>query len=394
MDCIISFSIPTCFTDSDINVDSDIIMRASHFGNPLITSSPGKNSHYHVAPPSPAGSTFSKNEHVKISNRLPSEQLFLVQHQYQPLRHNTSFFDGDNIPTTTSSSANSSSTIPHPLHVDHATGNSMLLGSTICTGSSIGLPSKYPGSSGHDREHSLESIVLEELQDFDEFFRQDAAISDPYSDSRNKDNKNRSSDDEYGDDNVAKEFPPSRIQTEYKKYDDDDDLYMFSQSSIGGGDSRSRESYLHRSRNRDINNSDDEYDDNNATHEFLSRIQNEHQNYDDGDDLYTLSRSQTGLRDSQSSQESFCHSRTVSELPSIGLSTSPYPSGEILEKARTGNAAFTAAAADTTDNRSTNHHHHKSSSSGAFASLAKSHRRSRNFAMGSSEFYDSLLKQL
>lgn len=294
------------------------------------------------------------------------------------------------------------SSIPHaPLHVA-ATENNMLLGSTI------GLPSKYPGNPGHDRDHSLESTVLEELQDFEESFGRTSISSDPYSsDSKNKNNRSnscRSSNDEYGDENATKEGPPSRIQNKYQNYDDydddDDDLYTLSRSSIGLGlgDSQCREFFHYRSRNHiaEKNVSDDEYacDGNNATtHQFLSRIQNEHQNYDGDDDLYTLSRSRsrTRLGDSRS-RESFLHSGTASELPSnirtsLSTSSSPhYESPKISENTkRKGNA--------TSSNRSTNPNHHKSSPSRISSSASKGHRRSRNLAMASSIF-DTVLDQM
>mmetsp|Transcript_9341 Transcript_9341/g.19856 ORF Transcript_9341/g.19856 Transcript_9341/m.19856 type:complete len:392 (-) Transcript_9341:257-1432(-) len=381
----------TPISNSDINTTSNI-MRASHFGNPLITSAAGSNIHHHMAPHSPAGSTVSKNEN---DNTLKHEQLMMVQGQCQPLRRRTtsrgsssslnmSYSEED--PPSMFSPAFCSS-IPHPpLHVA-ATENSMLLGSTI------GLPSKYPGNSGHDRNQSLESTVLEELQDFEEYFGRSSISSEPYSDSKNKNNRNcrHSRNDVCGDENATKEHPLSTIQNKYQNYDADDDLYTLSRSAIGLGlgDAQSRESFHHRSRNHITENnvSDDEYgcDGNNATtHQFLSRIQNEHQSYDGDDDLVTLFRSQTGHGDSRS-RESFLHSRSVSKMPSTSSRTSlttpslsRNPPPEISEN--------TKRKGNTTSNRSTNHHHHSSSPSQISSSTPKGHRRSRNLAMPSSIF--------
>jgi len=119
--------------------------------------------------------------------------------------------------------------MPQHASAQHETG--VLVGSTITTASStIGLPSHYPGSAGHNRVGSLgSSILLEELQDFDDIFGQ-AHSSDNslmYTDNENDgSNKNNTRDSlpprgksvyDYVDDHVDDD-------------DDDDDLHALSRS--------------------------------------------------------------------------------------------------------------------------------------------------------------------
>merc|ERR1712241_1543089 len=91
----------------------------------------------------------------------------------------------------------------------------VLVGSTITTAAStIGLPSHYPGSVGHNRVGSLGSSILEEeLQDFDDIFgriRSDNSLS--YTDNENDDLIDR------------REALPPRSKRIYNDDDDDDDL--------------------------------------------------------------------------------------------------------------------------------------------------------------------------
>jgi len=139
---------------------------SNHFGNPLMIGIVG----YRYNPSTSPGSTFSINDDIKQTKQ---QSLALDEYLQQP-RLTT--------PTTirtTKSSSPTSNCSSIPLYVP--TGN--MSGShhqqhSPCSPyrhrprlekrtSSIGLPSQYPG---HDRSGSLESCVLEELQDFDEFF--------------------------------------------------------------------------------------------------------------------------------------------------------------------------------------------------------------------------------
>eukprot|EP00536_Pseudo-nitzschia_multiseries_P014564 jgi/Psemu1/311132/fgenesh1_kg.726_\ len=419
-------------------------MTMKHFGKQLTTTSTAdSNICYHTAPPSPARSTFSTKEHAKTFNQeASSEQLLPFQnqdynHNHYPVRHrisvspNNRFSEGD--PPSTSSPTSGFSSMrqqhhhhqqqqhqqQHPLHVvnHRPTENEMLVGSTIFTVSSIGLPSKYPGSSGHDREHSLESIVMEELQDFDEIFGQGASASArsdkcPTSPNRNRTRSRNSHaiNHDCGDDHATTESPPPRIQNEDVNYDDgdddddDDDLYALSRSPMQARDSQSRKSFLYTSRNSGSASSD-EYDDDDSTREFLARIQNTYQNCDDDDDdddLCILSRSQalhvprTSTRPVPVESFHHNHSRNPSELSctstSLSLSASTlYPPEEILVENPTRTESVTTSSDDETKE---GHHHRRSSSSGVPPSSFKGHRRSRNRALGSSEFFDSILKQL
>lgn len=206
----------------------------NHFGNPLITATTGSGcSHYNnKAPASPAGSTFSKNDNVKTSRSF--ENLLLVQYQQQQLQPRTNFsmnpqqqhhqqqqqehlqqqqrilvsqitsfaereLQSNNRP---SSSGDCSSI---PLYVPtgsngNSNSNSMLGSSNkrITTTASIGLPSQYPGSSAHNRSMSLESSVLEELQDFDDFFGTTSSSSDSLNDNiiQNNDGGDGDGDDD------------------------------------------------------------------------------------------------------------------------------------------------------------------------------------------------------
>ncbi|VEU42311.1 unnamed protein product [Pseudo-nitzschia multistriata] len=361
------------------------------------------SNNYNATPLSPGGSTISKNDDAKgvaTKRELPTNSVGMHPFASPFSSHrvdrtcksytsaNTSLLDGygeHDLSTTLSSS------IPLPLHVPTmvANGCSTVLGSTISTSSnssSIGLPTKYPGSASHDRDNSLESIVMEELQDFDDIFGKSCTISGEASSSV-KCSKNRC-----GDNAITNNVSPSRIQTGHQNYDDDDDLYTLSQSPRAVYDSPCQEeSLLHRSRNHGDGNacsniaSDDEYDHKNATTcEFLSRIQIEHQKNEEADDLELPSH------------QSFPTSRAATDRrPSSGSigyefsASSPYPSVESLVKSKSTNHS----------NSSPNHRHQRSSSSSGLLSASstsstKSHRRSSNFAMGSSQFLDSVLKDL
>lgn len=219
--------------------------RANHFGNPLITATLGSNSSvalHNKAPTSP-GSTFSKNDLLNSKTTTSQQQqsiehVFVEQHQYQHLhqpqvvskgtiscsfsvfqRHttmspNTSFTEREP-PSTSSCQCDSS--FAQPQHAPCET-SIQLLGSTITTPSMIGLPSHYPGTAGHVRMNSLESsVLLEELQDFDDIFGQGQLAS-----------SNNSLNHENDEHNVnGRESSRSKIQNEY---DDDDDLNALSRS--------------------------------------------------------------------------------------------------------------------------------------------------------------------
>ena len=184
--------------------------RANHFGNPLITAKVGgKNTN--KAPASPVGSTFSKNDLInsKSINRQSIEHLYLSVGSQGNMLSTPSLAFRHAAPPNTSSSEQE----------NFSQNESPLLGLSITTASStIGLPSHYPGSAGHHRINSLESsVLLEELQDFDDIFEQGQASS-----SHNSSTSDNNDEDE-------RELFVSRKQSE--DYDDDeDDLQSFSRS--------------------------------------------------------------------------------------------------------------------------------------------------------------------
>jgi hypothetical protein len=140
---------------------------SNHFGNPLMIGIVG----YRYNPSTSPGSTFSKNDDIKQTKQ---QSLALDEYLQQPRLTTPT-----TIRTTTKSSSPTSDCSSIPLYVP--TGS--MSGShhqqhNPCSPyhhrprlekrtSLIGLPSQYPV---HDRSGSLESCVLEELQDFDEIF--------------------------------------------------------------------------------------------------------------------------------------------------------------------------------------------------------------------------------
>lgn len=205
--------------------------RSNHLGNPLITSTSSVGSKKSIdlqlqlqfkAPNSPDRSTFSKNDLQKpnlpqlphtrgtIAIRTNSSPI-LNDNQRYTLSPNPSFTERE--PLSTSSQGDC---LYMPQHTQQEeTG--VLVGSTITTASStIGLPSHYPGSVGHNRVGSLgSSILMEELQDFDDIFGQTLSHSSDHS-LNYTDNEN----DVSNKDNRRGSLPP-RNQASY--YDDDDD---------------------------------------------------------------------------------------------------------------------------------------------------------------------------
>jgi hypothetical protein len=282
--------------------------KVNHFGNPLITSKVGNNNNrsitLHKTPESPA-STFSKNDILKCKtpNKHSTEPAQLPRGTKTPSslqqRHTvspTSTFT-ERMTLSTSSHGDSSS-----LQQDAPEETIMLVGSTITTGSSIGLPSHYPGSGLHDRMNSLgSSVLLEELQDFDDIFGQGQNFS-----SSNHKESSHNVDNE-------RECNPSRIQSDYYE-DDDDDLRVLSHSLP-----------------------------------FRLNIQ---------------------------------HKRTVSELSTSSLNIPPTPG--MSEQYRSN------ASALSTGSSISNH----GSTSTKTVSTTRSHRRSRNLAMGSKEFQSAVLGEL
>ena len=197
--------------------------RTNHFGNPLVTSSSSvgsnKNIDRHCKAPSSPGSTFSKNDHQKpkiapaVAEAVSSNLMPQLSHsrgnsnQRYTLSPNTSFTERE--PPSTSSQGDCSSV---PQCATHESG--VLVGSTITTAAStIGLPSHYPGSVGHNRIGSLGSSILEEeLQDFDDIFGR----------MRSTDNSLSYTDNE--NDSIDRiESRPPRSKRIYND-DDDDDL--------------------------------------------------------------------------------------------------------------------------------------------------------------------------
>eukprot|EP00531_Pseudo-nitzschia_arenysensis_P008263 CAMPEP_0116141776 /NCGR_PEP_ID=MMETSP0329-20121206/14557_1 /TAXON_ID=697910 /ORGANISM="Pseudo-nitzschia arenysensis, Strain B593" /LENGTH=240 /DNA_ID=CAMNT_0003636971 /DNA_START=234 /DNA_END=953 /DNA_ORIENTATION=- len=193
--------------------------RANHFGNPIITATVGsKNSAgLHKAPPSPVGSTFSKNDLNKTISKQSLEHLCLSfgsrgsmpsssSYQHQALSPNLSFSERETL------SQNETS------FLQHSPNESIkLVGSTITTDPTIGLPSHYPGSAGHQRVGSLESsVLLEELQDFDDIFEQGQTSTHHYKPTHDSDN----------DENERESALPTRRQDDY----DEDELQSFSRS--------------------------------------------------------------------------------------------------------------------------------------------------------------------
>lgn len=202
--------------------------RANHFGNPLVTSAStvgsNKSIDRHSKAPCSPGSTFAKNDvlNSKIIATAPAASSNLMpqlshsprgnNNQRYTLSPNPSFTERE--PPSTSSQGEGSS-VPH--YAPHET--SVLVGSTITTNpSTIGLPSHYPGSVGHNRIGSLGSSILEEeLQDFDDIFGRVYPADNSLS---YTDNENDSS-------NKRESLPP-RSRRIYKD-DDDDDLNALSQ---------------------------------------------------------------------------------------------------------------------------------------------------------------------
>ncbi len=147
--------------------------RTNHFGNPLVTASVGNRSIIHKMPPSPVGSTVSKNDlfnSKNIHNRHSIEHLYLSfgpQHsnrQSQQDRRNVTYQHRQAV------SPNSS--------FEKETSSYMSESTVTTAGSTIGLPSHYPGSANHHPTNSLDSsILMEELQDFDDIFEQGQASS-------------------------------------------------------------------------------------------------------------------------------------------------------------------------------------------------------------------------
>jgi len=281
--------------------------KVNHFGNPLITSTVGNNRSVtlHKAPASPA-SSFSKNDLLKSKtpNKQPPEPPQLhrrtktpsVSQQWHTMSPTSTFTERM---TLSMSSHGDSSSLPQ----DAPEETIMLVGSTITTGSSIGLPSHYPGSGLHDRMNSLGSsvILLEELQDFDDIFGQ----GQNFSSSSHKESSHNIDNE--------RECNPSRIQSDYYE-DDDDDLRVLSDSLP-----------------------------------FRLNIQ---------------------------------HKRTVSELSTFSLNIPPTPG--------MGEQYRSNASALSTGSSISNH----GSTSTKTVSTTRSHRRSRNLAMGSKEFQSAVLGEL
>jgi len=197
----------------------------NHFGNPLITATTGSGYRQfnNKAPTSP--STFSKNDNVKTSQQ-PFEHLFLEQNQQQQLQlqlqprtifsmnpqrreqrqhlhqhqhqHQQilvspimSFAEREpqsyNRPSSSGDCSSIPLYVPTGYHNSNSNSNSNgMLGSInkrTTAPASIGLPSQYPGSSTLDPSNSLAITVLEELQDFDDYFATLSYSSDSCNDS-------------------------------------------------------------------------------------------------------------------------------------------------------------------------------------------------------------------
>ena len=197
--------------------------RANHFGNHLIRTTVEINN---IRAPASPMSTFSKNDLIKakatntqsielLFPQLPRETMpssFVSRHY--TVSSNASYTDRE--PLSTSSQGESSFV---PQQASNET--SMLLGSTITTAPMIGLPSHYPGSV-HDWNNRLEnnSVLLEELQDFDDIFGQAQSYSSNNSLNHEGIGTNRGSGRESSFN--------QRAQSNYD--DDDDDLHALSQS--------------------------------------------------------------------------------------------------------------------------------------------------------------------
>lgn len=184
--------------------------RANHFGNPLVTASVGNRSINYKAPPSPVGSTVSTNDLFnsnKMHNRHSIEHLYL---SFGPQEHQQHHYDRKHVTCQRQGVSPNSS-------FEKERDDSCLSQSTVTTaGSTIGLPSHYPGSTNHHRTSSLDSSVLmEELQDFDDIFEQGQALSCHHSLAHSGDEDQR-------------ESLTARIHS--LDYDDDDDLQALSRS--------------------------------------------------------------------------------------------------------------------------------------------------------------------
>jgi len=195
--------------------------RANHFGNPFVTSSSpvgsNKITDRNCKAPNSPGSTFSKNDlhkpQVSASSAASSNLMPQLSHsresnnQRYTLSPNTSLTEREHYSTSSHGDI-----LPLPQYALNET--SVLVGSTITTSpSTIGLPSHYPGSAGHNRIGSLGSSILEEeLQDFNDIFGRfhtsDNSLS--YTDNENDSGEKRVS------------LPP-RSKRIYND-DDDDDL--------------------------------------------------------------------------------------------------------------------------------------------------------------------------
>mmetsp|Transcript_18612 Transcript_18612/g.46185 ORF Transcript_18612/g.46185 Transcript_18612/m.46185 type:complete len:297 (-) Transcript_18612:123-1013(-) len=213
--------------------------RANHFGNPLITATVGSKSN-NKSPPSPVGSTFSTNEFLnsKKTSKESLEHLCLSfgsprssmpssssPSQHQALSPNLSFSEREM----------TSSQNDHAQHTRSSVTSLKLVGSTITTGPTIGLPSHYPGSAGHQRVGSLESsVLLEELQDFDDIFEHVQASTPRNSPTHHSNSPTHNDTD---DENERNEILTRKRQDEY---DEEDDLQSFARSVP------SRLSYQHR----------------------------------------------------------------------------------------------------------------------------------------------------
>jgi len=236
-----------------------MISRANHFhfGNPLITATTdGGYSNISInsqcnntkAPVSPDGSTFDKNDHaVKVKTmQLGSFDHFLLGHQQQqrkcinvsPKRNrhstSTSFAAEMDQPQSTTTSGNCSIQVPLYVPTSICMSRSTAT-STTAAAASIGLPSQYPGSSGHghNRNNSLESSVLEELQDFDYFFGLPSSSSDSSNDTTATATATSTSTTT-NTCTATEEYPPSRIQYHVNAADDDGDdlMHTFINSSF------------------------------------------------------------------------------------------------------------------------------------------------------------------
>lgn len=349
----------------------------NHFGNPLITATMGGGSPFSAkAPLSPVGSTFAKNDNVKIRSRKSFEKLMVPQ-QHPLLRARNgapscSQFPSPRVvvsPNTSFSESDPSPSAPHsressviPAYVPASRDPSL----PACTNSisAIGLPSHYPGSAGHFRDNSLENSVFEELQDFDELFGKGVSSLN----SSKRAHRSISKYNEEDDSNDTKNRPSASIQNEYDmSKDDKDDLTALSRALLQRGDYSSERT------------NDDYCDDEDDAHDFPPSSIQTFTTYDSGvddDDLFTSYRSQT----TQPQAESLHSSPTQDLAFSLSLCLSSASSEDVLD------------GADSLRNNCGRSHLNKRTCSRLSAS--SSHRRSRNHAMSSQEFDMAVLKYL